>query len=98
MERQHELGLLKRLPNYVETRTSAMDDPPWRNAVSVYADPQHFAREQDILFRRHPILMGFACEWPAPGAFRTDDHAGVPILTVRGRDGKLRAFLNVCRH
>ena len=42
--------------------------------------------------------MGFASEWAAPGGFRTDDYAGVPILIVRGRDGKLRAFLNVCRH
>ena len=56
------------------------------------------AREQQILFRQHPLLMGFASEWAEPGAFRTDDYAGVPILIVRGRDGKLRAFLNVCRH
>jgi nitrite reductase/ring-hydroxylating ferredoxin subunit len=42
--------------------------------------------------------MGLSCDWPAPGAYRTDDFAGVPILTVRGRDGTLRAFLNVCRH
>jgi phenylpropionate dioxygenase-like ring-hydroxylating dioxygenase large terminal subunit len=42
--------------------------------------------------------MGFASEWAAAGAFRTDDYAGVPILIARGRDGKLRAFLNVCRH
>ena len=42
--------------------------------------------------------MGFASEWQTPGAFRTDDYAGVPILVARGADGKLRAFLNVCRH
>jgi phenylpropionate dioxygenase-like ring-hydroxylating dioxygenase large terminal subunit len=42
--------------------------------------------------------MGFASEWATPGAFRTDDHAGLPILVVRGADGRLRAFLNVCRH
>jgi phenylpropionate dioxygenase-like ring-hydroxylating dioxygenase large terminal subunit len=42
--------------------------------------------------------MGFASEWAAAGAFRTDSYAGVPILIVRGRDGELRAFLNVCRH
>jgi phenylpropionate dioxygenase-like ring-hydroxylating dioxygenase large terminal subunit len=42
--------------------------------------------------------MGFASEWSEPGSFRTDDYAGVPILVVRGRDNKLRAFLNVCRH
>ncbi len=98
MNRHDQIGLLKRLLHYVDTKTTAMADAPWRNDVSVYADPQHLAREQRILFRRHPILMGFASEWATPGAFRTDDYAGVPILVARGRDCTLRAFLNVCRH
>ena len=58
MNRQDQIGLLKRLLNYVDTKTTAMADAPWR----------------------------------------TDDYAGVPVLIVRGREGKLRAFLNVCRH
>jgi phenylpropionate dioxygenase-like ring-hydroxylating dioxygenase large terminal subunit len=89
---------LKRLLHYVDAATTHLADAPWRNDVSVYSDPEHMAREQTILFRRHPLLMGFASEWPGPGSFRTDDCAGVPILVARGRDGKLRAFLNVCRH
>ena len=98
MTPQEQIGLLKRLLHYVETRTTSLADAPWHNDVSVYTDPAHLAREEQILFRRHPILMGFASEWATPGAFRTDDHLGVPILIVRARDGKLRAFLNVCRH
>jgi phenylpropionate dioxygenase-like ring-hydroxylating dioxygenase large terminal subunit len=42
--------------------------------------------------------MGFASEWAKPGAFSTDEFTGAPILIVRGSDGTLRAFLNVCRH
>jgi phenylpropionate dioxygenase-like ring-hydroxylating dioxygenase large terminal subunit len=42
--------------------------------------------------------MGLSSDWAKPGAFRTDDYAGVPIVIARARDGKLRAFLNVCRH
>ena len=98
MNRQRQIDLLKRLLHCVDTKTTALADAPWRNDVSVYADPQHLAREQQILFRQHPILMGFASEWAKPGAFRTDEYTGVPILVVRGRDGRLRAFLNVCRH
>ncbi len=98
MNRQHQIDLLKRLLHYVETGTTHLADEPWRNDVSVYTDRVRFAREQEILFRGHPILMGFASDWATPGAFRTDDRAGVPILIVRGRDSKLRAFLNVCRH
>jgi hypothetical protein len=98
MNRQDQIGLLKQLLHYVESGTTALADAPYENDVSVYADPAHLAREERILFRRHPMLMGFASEWATPGAFRTDDHVGVPILVVRGADGRLRAFLNVCRH
>src|SRR5262245_22391198 len=98
MERQDQIDLLKRLLHYVEARTTSLADAPWRNDVSVYADPAHLAREQQLLFREHPLLLGFASQWGGAGAYRTDDHAGVPILVVRGRDEKLRAFLNVCRH
>jgi phenylpropionate dioxygenase-like ring-hydroxylating dioxygenase large terminal subunit len=98
MNRQQQIDLLKRLLHYVDTRTTALADAPWRNDVTVYTDPEHLTREQQVLFRQHPLLMGFASEWATPGSFRTDDYAGVPILVVRGRDGKLRAFLNVCRH
>jgi phenylpropionate dioxygenase-like ring-hydroxylating dioxygenase large terminal subunit len=98
MDRLDQINLLKRLLGHVEARTTALADAPWRQDVSVYADPEHLAREQSLLFRKHPILMGFTSDWATPGAFRTDDHAGVPVLVARGRDDKLRAFLNVCRH
>ena len=59
MSRQRQIDLVKRLLHCVDTKTTALADAPWRNDVSVYADPQHLAREQQILFRQHPILMGF---------------------------------------
>ena len=98
MSRQNQIDLLKRLLHYVDTRTTTLADAPWRNEVSAYTDAGRLAEEQRVLFRQHPIVMGFASEWSTPGHFRTDDYAGVPILVVRGRDDKLRAFLNVCRH
>jgi phenylpropionate dioxygenase-like ring-hydroxylating dioxygenase large terminal subunit len=98
MSRPNQIELLKRLLHFVDTRTTAMADAPWRNDVSVYTDPQRFSSEQRILFRQHPIVMGFASQWAAAGSFSTDDYLGVPILIVRGRDDRLRAFLNVCRH
>ena len=98
MNRQSQIELLHRLLRHVENRTTALADAPWHNDVRVYADPAHIANEQQILFRQYPLFMGFASEWGEPGTFRTDEYAGVPILIVRGRDGALRAFLNVCRH
>src|SRR4030095_5590276 len=98
MSRQNQIDMLKRLLHYVDTRTTAMADAPWRNEVSVYTCAERFTEEQLTLFRSHPLVMGFASEWAEPGSFSTDDCAGLPILIVRGRDKKLRAFLNVCPH
>jgi phenylpropionate dioxygenase-like ring-hydroxylating dioxygenase large terminal subunit len=98
MNRQGQIDLLRRLLHHVENRTTSLADAPWRNDVRVYSDPVHLATEQRVLFRQYPLLMGFSSEWAGAGAFRTDDYAGVPMLIARGRDGELRAFLNVCRH
>ena len=98
MDRATQTALLKRLLTYVETKTTAMADAPWRNEVAAYNAPDRIAREQEHLFRKRPVFMGLSCDWAKPGTYRTDDFAGVPVLVVRGRDGQLRAFLNVCRH
>ena len=41
MSRQDQIGILKRLLHYVDTRTTAMADAPWQNDVSVYTDTDH---------------------------------------------------------
>jgi hypothetical protein len=51
MSRQDQINLLKRLLHYVETRTTAMADSPWRNEVSAYTDAERLAEEQRVLFR-----------------------------------------------
>jgi len=98
MHKDGQIALLKRLLHYVDTGTTAMAEAPWRVDVSSYTSAERLAREQERLFRRYPMFMGFGADWAQPGDYRTDDLTGVPILVVRGRDGVLRAFLNVCRH
>ena len=98
MDRAAEIGLLKTLLHYLDTKTTCMAEAPWRNEVSAFTCPERHQRELEILIRKRPLVMGLSCDWPKPGAYRTEDFPGVPILTVRGGDGKLRAFLNVCRH
>jgi phenylpropionate dioxygenase-like ring-hydroxylating dioxygenase large terminal subunit len=98
MDRATEIALCKKLLHYVDTRTTALAAAPWENSVDAFASPERLAREQQTLFRDYPLLMGISSEWAVPGQYRTDDLAGVPILMVRGNDGTLRAFLNVCRH
>ncbi len=98
MDKGTQVAILKRLLGHVEAGTTCEAAEPWRNDVSVYDSPERLADETRLLFRARPILLGMTADWPNPGDYRTDDYAGVPILVTRGRDGGLRAFLNVCRH
>ena len=63
-----------------------------------FYDPEIYAREQERLFGQMWTCVGRADALPTAGDFKTVELAGESVLIVRGRDGELRAFLNVCRH
>ncbi|MBM3503909.1 MAG: aromatic ring-hydroxylating dioxygenase subunit alpha [Alphaproteobacteria bacterium] len=65
---------------------------------AVYTDPAIFAEEREKIFFRTWRMACHESELPAPGDFRTYDHVGMPLVTVRGKDGRIRTFLNVCSH
>jgi nitrite reductase/ring-hydroxylating ferredoxin subunit len=66
--------------------------------VSFFRDTRRFAREQQRFFRDMPLVACLSRELPEPGSYRTFDEAGVPMLLTRGKDGAVRAFLNICPH
>ncbi len=63
-----------------------------------YTDPLRFQREVDRIFLRCPLMVALSCDLPKPGDFSALTIAGRPILVVRGEDGEVKTFLNVCRH
>ena len=65
---------------------------PW------YTDERIAELERQTVFSRTWQMVGRAEQVAAPGQYITAEVAGEPILVVRGRDGKLRGFFNVCRH
>lgn len=66
--------------------------------ASWYTDPLVFGRERAAIFGRTWQYAGPASRVAAPGAYVTLDIAGSGVIVIRGRDGELRAFRNVCRH
>jgi len=50
------------------------------------------------LFRRSATPFCPAAALPEAGSYVAREAAGVPLLVVRGADGKVRAFRNACRH
>jgi phenylpropionate dioxygenase-like ring-hydroxylating dioxygenase large terminal subunit len=65
--------------------------------ISFFTDPELFAREHQRFFRETPLVACVSSELEA-GSYRLFEDTGVPILITRGKDGKVRAFLNVCPH
>lgn len=63
-----------------------------------YTDPAVFAREQERVFEAMWCCAVRSDEVATPGSFRRLQVGRESVLVVRGRDGGLRAFLNVCRH
>ncbi len=63
-----------------------------------YHAPAVFERERERIFFREWIYAGRADEAAGAGDYLTVDVVGESILVVRGKDGELRAFYNVCRH
>jgi len=64
----------------------------------LYGCPDAWARERSAVFGRAWLFMGHEAEAAEAGEWIATDIAGHRLLAVRGADGALRAFHNVCRH
>jgi choline monooxygenase len=63
-----------------------------------YTDPRIAELERRHVFGKSWQLVGRADQVELPGRYVTAEVGGEPILVVRGHDGILRGFFNVCRH
>jgi Rieske 2Fe-2S family protein len=63
-----------------------------------YHDPGIFEWERDNVIRRDWVLVAREEDVPEPTSFTLVDLDGENLIVVRGRDGVIRAFHNVCRH
>jgi choline monooxygenase len=64
----------------------------------LYVDPDGLAHEQQAIFARTWQLAGHVADIATPGRFLTVQVGSESALVMRGDDGQLRAFRNVCRH
>ncbi len=67
--------------------------PPW-----TYHSDALFALERDHVFLNHWQVVGHVSDIPAPGDWLAFDLLGERAVVMRGQDGQVRAFHNLCRH
>ncbi|HXY73198.1 MAG TPA: aromatic ring-hydroxylating dioxygenase subunit alpha [Actinomycetota bacterium] len=66
--------------------------------VQAYRSAEAFEAERERIFWRDWYCAAREEEIPIPGDYLALDVAGQLVLLVRGRDGRARAFYDVCRH
>jgi nitrite reductase/ring-hydroxylating ferredoxin subunit len=66
--------------------------------AALYRDPTHYETERQRIFARSWHLVAHEAQIAGRGSWLAVTIAGFPLLVVRGDDGRIRAFHNVCRH
>jgi nitrite reductase/ring-hydroxylating ferredoxin subunit len=98
MEREAELEWIRRFLAHLDAGTTDLASAALRLPASVYTSAAHCTRERDLVFRRRPVVAGFSCELAEPGAYFTLEIGGIPVVVMRDADGRVGAFVNLCRH
>ena len=73
-------------------------DAGWTLPAWTYTDRDFFDAEVARVFRPSWQVVCHVSDIPHHGDFHTLDYIGESVVVVRGKDARLRAFTNVCRH
>ncbi len=63
-----------------------------------YTDESIYRAEMRQIHQKSWCYVGHVCDVAEPGMYFTDVVGEQPVLVVKGQDGEIRAFYNVCQH
>jgi nitrite reductase/ring-hydroxylating ferredoxin subunit len=89
--------VVKRIFDHIDNSTTDMGNTTWREPVDNYRSKERLLGELTILQNR-TIVFCPSSAVAKPGDYIARDAAGTPLIAVQGLDGKVRAFINACRH
>jgi nitrite reductase/ring-hydroxylating ferredoxin subunit len=99
MTRHEEmLGLTRRALQHYRNGTTDQAPSVMSQPVAAYVDEARYQREVERVFKHLPQALALGIEIPQAGDYRAMQVLDVPVIVVRGKDGRARAFLNACRH
>lgn len=81
----------------IDDLQSALDSG-WGLPSSFYTSPEVFDLDMNGIFNRSWLLFAPVHQLAEPGDTFVGYAGNVPVVVVRGRDGELRGFVNLCRH
>jgi phenylpropionate dioxygenase-like ring-hydroxylating dioxygenase large terminal subunit len=80
-------------PHLAPVPETELSLPGW-----VYRDPEFHAVEMERVIRPSWQIVCHQSDIPQPGDWRTLDYLGESVIVLRGAEGEISAFHNVCRH
>lgn len=66
--------------------------------ASNYIDPARYEAELKAVWHGVPVIAAPGALLPEPKSYHQVSIAGMPVLLTRNKEGKVKAFANVCRH
>jgi len=98
VNRQTMIGIADRLIALAKEGHPTMADGILEVDTGIYTDPALYDLEKKAIFDRFPFVAGMSRDVEKPGDFLNIDDYGTPLLITRNKDGKIKAFVNSCRH
>ena len=92
-----EPDILQRIFDHIDNKTTDLGQSVWKEPVESYWSEERFNAEIALL-RRLPVVFCLSAMLPDQGSYIARKAGGIPLLVTRGEDGKVRAFINACRH
>jgi carnitine monooxygenase subunit len=94
----HSLPSIMAQPLTIVEPRAGDPDAGWSLPAWTYSDPEFYAAEIARLIRPSWQIVCHVSDVPGRGDYHTLDYAGESVVVIRGDDGALRVFTNVCRH
>ena len=85
-------------PDKTQDRFDTDPELSYTIPAQLYWDPVVLDEERQHIFDTSWVLVAHRSELAEPGAYVTAEILGQRVFAIRGRDGELRAFYNVCQH
>ena len=98
MSREKLVELARSHLHHAKNGTVPLADDVAKVPVENYFDPDRWEAEMEKIFSRVPLVLGFSAELKKSGDYKAMEVCGVPLILVRGRDGIVRGFVNMCSH
>lgn len=91
-------NVAEKLVEYASEGTTFKTDKITTVPYTAYTDSDIWQKEVDNIFKKLPLCLATTAELKEINSYKAMEAVGLPILITRGKDGKVRAFLNVCAH